>query len=63
MDFIRDNLSTIIVGALVFGLLGLVLFRLIRNFRQGKTGCPCGCSGCGGRAKAPGGNRHSVGAH
>jgi hypothetical protein len=44
MDFIRDNLSTIIVGALVFGILGFALFRLIRGSRRG--GCPCGCSGC-----------------
>jgi hypothetical protein len=47
MAFIRDNLSTIAVGALVFAVLALALFRLIRNFRQGKTGCPCGCPGCG----------------
>jgi hypothetical protein len=52
MDFIKDNLSTIVVGAIVFSILGLALFRLIRNLRQGKTGCPCGCSGCGGRDKA-----------
>jgi hypothetical protein len=53
MDFIRDNLSTIVVGALVFGVLALVLFKLIRNFRQGKNACSCGCSGCKDRAKFP----------
>jgi hypothetical protein len=56
MDFIKDNLSdnlsTIVVGALVFGVLGFVLFRLIRGFRRGKGGCPCGCSGCGKRLPA-----------
>jgi hypothetical protein len=52
MDFIKDNLSTIVVGAIVFGVLALVLFHLIRSLRQGKGGCPCGCSGCGGREKA-----------
>jgi hypothetical protein len=59
MDFIKDNLSdnlsTIVVGALVFGVLGLVLFRLIRDLRRGKGGCPCGCSGCGGREKVSAG--------
>jgi hypothetical protein len=40
MDFIADNLSTIVVGALVFGILALVLFKLIRNFLRGKSACP-----------------------
>ncbi|MDR3147238.1 MAG: FeoB-associated Cys-rich membrane protein [Treponema sp.] len=46
MDFLRENLSTIVVGALVFGILGLVLFTLIRNHRR--RGCSCGCSHCNG---------------
>ncbi|MDR1972444.1 MAG: FeoB-associated Cys-rich membrane protein [Treponema sp.] len=46
MNFMQENLSTIIVGTLVFALLGLILFRLIVNIRRGKTGCPCGCEGC-----------------
>jgi hypothetical protein len=53
MDFIRDNLSTIVVGALVFGVLALALFSVIRNFRRGKNACSCGCPGCGGRAEFP----------
>jgi hypothetical protein len=46
MNFIRDNLSTIVVGALVFGLLAAALFRLIRAARRGQCGCG-GCAGCG----------------
>ncbi|MDR1412202.1 MAG: FeoB-associated Cys-rich membrane protein [Spirochaetaceae bacterium] len=44
MAFIRANLSTIIVAVIVFGALGFICFRLIRNFRQGKS--PCGCDKC-----------------
>jgi hypothetical protein len=43
MDFIRENLSTIIVSVIVFGVLAVVLFRLINNFRKGKASCSCGC--------------------
>jgi hypothetical protein len=47
MDFIQDNLSTIIIGALVFALLGLALFRLIRRIRRGQSACGCAnCVGC-----------------
>ena len=48
MDFIRANLSTIIVAVVVFGVLGLISFNLIRNIRKGKSGC--GCDKCGASA-------------
>ncbi|MDR2747307.1 MAG: FeoB-associated Cys-rich membrane protein, partial [Treponema sp.] len=54
IDFITGNLSTIVVGALVFGVLGFVLFNLIRGFCRGKTACSCGCPGCENRTKIPG---------
>jgi hypothetical protein len=44
MDFIRANLSTIIVAIVVFGILALVTVNLIRNARKGKS--PCGCPSC-----------------
>ncbi|MDR1445151.1 MAG: FeoB-associated Cys-rich membrane protein [Treponema sp.] len=46
MDCIRDNLSTIVTAAVVFGILGLALFRLIRNIRRGQGSCGCGCADC-----------------
>jgi hypothetical protein len=43
-DFISENLSTIIIAAVVLGFLAFALVRTIRNFRGG--GCGCGCSDC-----------------
>jgi hypothetical protein len=37
-------MSTLIVGALVFGLLAIALLRTVKNYRSG--GCGCGCDGC-----------------
>ena len=59
MDFIADNLSTIVVGTLVFGILALVLCKLIRNFLQGKSTCSCGCSGASGCPRLRKVKRHS----
>jgi hypothetical protein len=50
MDFIRANLSTIIVAVVVFGILGLTGFNLLRNIRKGKSPCGCGCEKCGASA-------------
>ena len=37
-------MSTIIVGAVVFGLIGLAAYSTFRGKKKG--GCGCGCSGC-----------------
>ena len=48
LSFLTANLSTILVGAVVFGLVGLSVRATIRDLRSGKcAGCK-GCSGCSG---------------
>ena len=52
LSFLASHLSTIVVGAAVFGLVGLLLRATIRGLKSGKCagckGCPGGCSGqCG----------------
>jgi hypothetical protein len=42
MNFIQENLSTIIVAAIVFGVIIAVTVRLIVNARRGKLSCGCG---------------------
>ena len=48
--FERTELGTVLVGALVLVITGLLIFSLVRgkvrNKREGKCGCSCGCSGC-----------------
>jgi hypothetical protein len=46
--FFSENLSTIIVGAFVFGVIAFALARIVLNRRRGK--CPCGCGACPGSA-------------
>lgn len=42
------NLSTILVGLVVFGTFGAIIFREFRRHKQGKGGCSCGCDNCPG---------------
>jgi hypothetical protein len=44
--FISENLSTIIIGAVVLGVLVFALIRTILNFRRGRSPCGCGCEHC-----------------
>lgn len=40
------NLPTIIVAAIVAVVFVAVIAVQIRNKKQGKTSCSCGCGGC-----------------
>lgn len=45
LSFLAANLSTIVVGAIVFGLVGLSVRATIRDLRSGQC---AGCKGCSG---------------
>ena len=46
MEWIISNLGTIIVAIIVTALLALLIIYLIKQKKQGKTTCSCGCSSC-----------------
>ena len=50
LAFLGSNLATIIVAVLVFGAVGLAVYKMIRDKQEGKHSCSCGgsCSGCAG---------------
>ena len=43
-----EMLPTIIGAAIVFGIVGMVIYRGFRNHKAGKHSCSCGgaCGGC-----------------
>ena len=45
-EFIVQNLSTIIVGIIVLGIFAAVVVKLIKDHKNHKTSCGCGCDGC-----------------
>ncbi len=47
MGWIVDNMATILVGIVVFSIIGLAAVKLIRDKKSKKSSCGCGC-GCGG---------------
>jgi hypothetical protein len=44
--FISENLSTIIIGAVVLGIIAFALVRTMLNLRSGRSPCGCGCEKC-----------------
>lgn len=46
IEFLRENLSTIIVGLIVFTVVALIIVNMIKDRKKGKSSCGCGCANC-----------------
>ncbi len=46
LSFISDNLSTIIVGAVVFAVVAAAVAKILRDRKNHKNTCGGGCCGC-----------------
>ncbi|HWP52081.1 MAG TPA: FeoB-associated Cys-rich membrane protein [Clostridia bacterium] len=45
-EIFSANLPTIIVGAIVFGVIALVVIKLIKDKINHNSSCGCGCAHC-----------------
>ncbi|MBE6742449.1 MAG: FeoB-associated Cys-rich membrane protein [Ruminococcaceae bacterium] len=46
LEFLQNNLATIITLLAVGALVALALFSIIKNKKAGKSSCGCNCKGC-----------------
>lgn len=46
LDFICNNIATIIIGLAVLSGIVLLAIKLIKDKKNGRTSCSCGCSNC-----------------
>ncbi len=46
LNFLMNNLPSIIVGIIVFAVFGAVVIKLICDKKNHKSSCGAGCSGC-----------------
>ena len=46
LTWLGNHIGTIAVAAVVAGILVALAVKLIRDKKNGKSGCACGCGGC-----------------
>ena len=46
MGFITANIGTIVVGLIVAAIIAIVIYGMIKDKKNGKTTCGCGCANC-----------------
>lgn len=49
MEWLRENLATLLVVAVLVAAVALAIRARIRQKKSGKCSCGCDCSGCMGR--------------
>lgn len=49
MKWISENIGTIVVGLALLAMIGAAVGTMIRDKKNGKSACGCGCSGCAGK--------------
>ena len=46
LDWLFQNIATILICILLIGIVAAILIHMIRQKKQGKSSCGCGCSQC-----------------
>ena len=46
LAWVTANLSTIVVSAILLAIVTSISLHLIRQKKQGKSSCGCGCTNC-----------------
>lgn len=46
INFLTENLATILIGGILFLICCAIIGQQIKNKKEGKTSCSCGCNGC-----------------
>ena len=46
LSFFADNWGSLIAGAIVAAVVVLILVKIYRDHKKGKSACGCGCENC-----------------
>lgn len=46
INFLTQNLATIIISGILLLIVYAIIAQQIKNKKNGKTSCGCGCGGC-----------------
>lgn len=46
LSWLMENLATMIISAVLLLMVAAAIASMVRNKRNGKSSCGCGCAGC-----------------
>lgn len=60
LEILLENWGTLLVGLLVLAAVVGIISKMVRDKKQGKSSCSCGCGGCSGCGGACHGQPHQA---
>lgn len=45
-EFLASNMGTILIGAAVAAVVALIIVKMVKDKKKGRSSCGCGCSNC-----------------
>ncbi|MEG0894747.1 MAG: FeoB-associated Cys-rich membrane protein [Oscillospiraceae bacterium] len=46
INWIAQNISTIIISIVLLAIVSTILFVMVKNKKKGKSSCGCACTNC-----------------
>ena len=46
LTFLQQNLATLLIGLGLLAIVALIILKMVKDKRSGKTSCGCGCANC-----------------
>lgn len=46
IEWLSENMSTIIISLVLFGIVLSIVYKIIKDKKQGKSSCGCNCAHC-----------------
>jgi hypothetical protein len=50
IEFLSNNLATIVVGLILLAIVIAIVYSMVKNKKNGKSNCGCGCEHCASSA-------------
>ena len=44
--WLKANLATVLIALILVAILAAVIFKMIKDKKEGRSSCGCGCSAC-----------------
>ena len=45
-EWIASNIGTIIISAVLLGIVAAIVIKIVKDKRRGRSSCGCGCANC-----------------
>ncbi len=46
LAFLQNNIGTVLVGIILAAVIAVIVIKMLKDRKKGKSSCGCGCENC-----------------